>query len=163
MLRRLLRNRWVAFAALAVLAVVVVLEVLAVTDDRSLPDAPDTSREVARDFAVAVTTFNHTRIDEDLARVLSLATEGFEREYSALTGPDYAEGIRANKRVSTGRVVLGPTVQRVTDGRAVFLVVVSQRVLSEGSDQPAQQLRVPMVLTVSTGDDPKIEAAQVLL
>ena len=162
MLRRLARNRWVAAGAVVVLAAVLVVELLALTDDRSLPEAPAGARQVARDFAVAVTSFNHTRIDDDLARVLAFGTEGFEREFRAAMGQDFVESIRTNKRVSTGRVVVGPTVQRVADGRASFLVVVSQRILSEGSDQPAQQLRVPMLLTVSTGDDPKIQNVQVL-
>jgi hypothetical protein len=53
-------------------------------------------------------------------------------------------------------------VQRVADGRASYLVVVSQQVVSEGSDNPAQQLRVAMLVSVSTGTTPKVESVQVL-
>jgi hypothetical protein len=77
-------------------------------------------------------------------------------------GPDFVNGITRNKRVSRGQVVLGPTVQRVADGRASYLVVVSQQVVSEGSDNPAQQLRVAMLVSVSTGATPKVESVEVL-
>jgi hypothetical protein len=163
-LRRLALNRWLALAVCVVLVGVVALELKGLTDDRGggLPSAPAASRDVARDFAVAVTSFDHKRIDTDLQRVLDYGTPGFEREFRAAMGPDFVDGIRANKRVSTGRVVVGPTVQRVADGRASYLVVVSQQVVSEGSDNPAQQLRVAMLVSVSTGTTPKVESVQVL-
>jgi hypothetical protein len=163
-LRRLASNRWLALAVCVVLVGVVALELTTLTDDRGggLPSAPVASRDVARGFAVAVTSFDHTRIDADLQRVLDYGTPGFEREFRAAMGPGFVDAITSNKRVSTGRVVVGPTVQRVADGRASYLVVVSQQVVSEGSDNPAQQLRVAMLVRVSTGAAPKVESVEVL-
>jgi hypothetical protein len=163
-LRRLTLNRWLALAACVLLVGVVALELKSLTDDRGggLPSAPTASRDVARDFAVAVTSFDHKRIDADLQRVLDYGTPGFEREFRAAMGPDFVDGIKANKRISTGQVVVGPTAQRVADGRASYLVIVSQQVVSEGSDNPAQQLRVAMLVSVSTGGTPKVESVQVL-
>lgn len=164
MLRRLLFNRWLALAACVVLVGVVALELTSLTDGGGggLPRAPAASREVARDFAIAVTSFDHKRIDSDLQRVLDFGTPGFEREFRAAMGPGFVDAIRTNKRVSTGHVVVGPTVQRVADGRASFLVVVSQQVVSEGSDNPAQQVRVAMLVRVSTGAAPKVDSVEVL-
>jgi hypothetical protein len=161
-LRRLLLNRWLAVAVCVVLVGVIAFELKSLTDDGGLPTAPAASGTVAREFAVAVTSFDHKRIDADLQRVLSFGSSGFEREFRAAMGPKFVDGIKANKRISTGKVVLGPTVQRVADGRASYLVVVSQQIVSEGSDQPAQQLRVAMLLSVSTGSDPRVENVQVL-
>jgi Mce-associated membrane protein len=156
------RNRWLALGACVVLVGVVAFELYRLTDDRGLPTAPAASRDVARDFAVAVTSFDHKRIDADLQRVLSFGSAGFEREFRAAMGANFVDGVKANKRVSTGKVVAGPTVQRVADGRASYLVVISQQIVSEGSDTPAQQLRVAMLLSVSTTTDPKVESVQVL-
>jgi Mce-associated membrane protein len=156
------RNRWLALGACVVLVGVVAFELYRLTDDRGLPSAPAASRDVARDFAVAVTSFDHKRIDADLQRVLSFGSAGFEREFRAAMGANFVDGVKANKRVSTGKVIAGPTVQRVADGRASYLVVVSQQIVSEGSDTPAQQLRVAMLLSVSTTTDPKVESVQVL-
>jgi hypothetical protein len=163
-LRRLALNRWLALAVCVALVGVVALELKRLTDDRGggVPSAPAASRDTARDFAVAVTSFDHKRIDTDLQRVLDYGTPGFEREFRAAMGPDFVNGITTNKRVSHGQVVVGPTVQRVADGRASYLVVVSQQVVSEGSDSPAQQLRVAMLVSVSTGATPKVESVQVL-
>jgi hypothetical protein len=163
-LRRLALNRWLALAVCVVLVGVVALELQRLTDDRGggLPSAPVASRDVARDFAVAVTSFDHKRIDADLDRVLAYGTPGFEREFRAAMGADFVDAIKTNRRVSTGHVVVGPTVQRVADGRASYLVVVSQQVVSEGSDDPAQQVRVAMLVSVSTSAAPKVESVQVL-
>ena len=163
-MKRLLDNRWLAGALVVLLAVVLGLEVNALRDNggSALPKAPAASRDVARKFAVAVTSFDHKRIDQDLARVLAFGTPGFEREFRSAMGPNFIESIKTNKRVSKGSVVLGPTAQRLADGRAAFLVVVAQQIVSEGAQSGPQSLTVSMLLTVSTGSSPKVENVEVL-
>ena len=77
-------------------------------------------------------------------------------------GPNFVQGIKDNKRVSTGRVVSGPTVQRVAGGRTAILVVVAQRIVSEGSDTAPQAITSAMLITVTTAKDPKVENVEVL-
>ena len=77
-------------------------------------------------------------------------------------GANFVQGIKDNKRISTGRIVSGPTAQRVAGGRAAFLVVVAQRIVSEGSNTAPQSLTLSMLLTVSTGKDPRVENVEVL-
>ena len=160
---RLFANRWLAGVLVVLLAVGIGFEIRALADDGGgTPSAPAASRDVARKFAVAVTSFDHKRIDQDLARVLAFGTSGFEREFRTAMGPNFIEGIKANKRVSKGTVVVGPSVQRTAKGRAAFLVVVAQQIVSEGSDAAPQSLTVPMLLTVSTDSSPKVENVEVL-
>jgi hypothetical protein len=60
-------------------------------------------------------------------------------------------------------VLHGPTAQRVADGSAAFLVVVAQRIVSEGDpDAPPQSLTKSMLVTVTTGDSPKVRSVEVL-
>ena len=161
-MRRFRSSQLLAGAVVVALVVGIGFELNALAADRDLPHAPAASRDVARKFAVAVTSFNHKTIDADLKRVLALGTAGFEREFRAAMGANFVQGIKDNKRVSSGRVVSGPTVQRVSGGRAAFLVVVAQRIVSEGSDTAPQSLTSSMLLTVSTGKDPRVENVEVL-
>jgi hypothetical protein len=162
--RRLLAYRWLAVVVSIVLVVVIGFEIRALGDDGSdVPEVPDRTVGVTRDFAVAVTSFDHKRIDADLKRVLSFGDRGFAREFRAAMGDDFVEGIESGKRVSVGRVLYGPTVQRVGDGTASLFVVVGQRIAAEGqTEDPPRSLTVRMLVTVSTGSDPKVKTVEVL-
>jgi hypothetical protein len=103
---------------------------------------------LARRFAVAVTSFDHKRLDTDIARVLDLGTPGFEAKFREAMGPDFATRIAANKTVSSGRVVAGPRAQRLAGGLATFLVVVDQQVTSEGAQEQPQVIRVGLLVSV---------------
>jgi hypothetical protein len=113
-------------------------------------------------MAVALTSFDHRRIDADLERVLALGSPAFERQFRTAMGSTFLEGVTSRRTVSTGRVVSGPTVQRAGNGAATYLVVVNQQILSEGSDQPARQSRVALLVRVSTGGDPKVQHVEVI-
>ena len=155
-------NQWVAAAVVVLLAAGLAFEINSLRTDGGLPSPPPASRDVARKFAVAVTSFDYRRVDADLKRVLGLGTSGFEREFTAAMGSNFVEGIKANKRVSTGQIIFGPTAQRVAGGRAAFLVVVAQQIRSEGSNTAPQAVTTSMLLTVSTSKDPRVETVEVL-
>jgi hypothetical protein len=112
------------------------------------PHATPQAVGLARRFAVAVTSFDHKRLDADVARVLALGTPGFEDKFRQAMGPDFAARIAANKTVSSGRVVAGPRAQRVAGGLVTFLVVVDQQVTSEGGQEKPQVIRVGLLLSV---------------
>lgn len=162
MLRRLVLNRWLAIAACVALVGVIALELVRLADDRGLPAGTDESRAAARAVAVALTSFDHERIDADLDRVLALGSAEFERQFRSAMGPAFLDGVKSRKTVSTGKVVLGPTIQRVAGDSATYLVVVNQQIVSGSSDDPAQQSRVAMMVRVSTGPSAKVEHVEVI-
>ena len=160
-LRRGWTNRWVAAGAVVVLVVLLALELNALRKDRGLPDAPEAATSVARDFAEAVTSLDYRRIDADVEEVARFGAPAFQEDIRNQFGAS-VEAIRNGKRISNGTVVLGPTIQRSTDDGAAFLVVVRQQIVSEGSDSPPQSLRVAMLLTVSSGAEPRVTNLEVL-
>lgn len=160
-LARLAGRRAVALAALAVLIVVLALEAFLLLRPRGLPHVSTADRNLARTFAVAVTSFDYHRLDADVKRVLDLGTPGFEREFTTAMGADFTKRVADNKTVSSGDVVAGPQVQRVGDGRATFLVVLDQTVTSEGAQTGPQLVRVGLLVTVQEKDT-KVASVQVL-
>ena len=109
-----------------------------------------------------MTTFDYRRIDADTQRVLAFGTSGFERDFRKAMGDGFAEQATAAKRISVGEVVAGPTTQRVRDDRATLLVVLNQRIVSDGSQDPPQVVRVTMLVTVETDKKPLVTGVQVL-
>ena len=162
MLRRLLASRVAAIVACVALVAVIAFELVRLTEDDSLPRGTAASRSVARDMAVALTSFDHERIDADLERVLALGSPAFERQFRTAMGPSFLEGVTSRRTVSSGRVVVGPTIQRVGSGAATYLVVVNQQIVSEGSDEPARESRVAMLVRVSTAGNPKVQHVEVI-
>jgi hypothetical protein len=76
-------------------------------------------------------------------------------------GPNFTDRIAANKSVSTGDIVVGPRVQRVSGGRATFFVVVDQTITSEGSQSQPQLVHTGLLVTVQEKDH-KVASVQVL-
>jgi hypothetical protein len=116
---------------------------------------------LAQRFAVAVTSFDHKRLDADVARVVALGTPGFERKFREAMGPDFANRIAANKTVSTGSIIAGPRAQTLTGGVATFLVVVDQQVTFEGGQEQPQVIRVGLLVSVDQRND-KVSKVEVL-
>ena len=150
---------WVVLALLVALLAFELFTLLG--SDRGLPSASAADVDVAKRFAVAVTSFDHKRLDADVQRVLDLGTSGFERDFRSAMGPNFTDRIAANKSVSTGDIVVGPRVQRVSGGRATFFVVVDQTVTSEGSQSQPQLVHTGLLVTVQEKDH-KVATVQVL-
>ncbi|MBW3665111.1 MAG: hypothetical protein KY469_18605 [Actinobacteria bacterium] len=166
MIARLVRHPLAAAAVILVLAGVVTVEAVAlVSGPAELPDAPPASVDLVEEFAVAVTTFDFRRVEDDVTRILSFGDAGFVDEFRAAMGPDFIDDVRSARRVSLGEITAGPTVQRVLDDRIVFLVVVTQQVASLNEDEEPgepQLVRVGMLVTVSGDPSPKVTSVQVL-
>jgi Mce-associated membrane protein len=152
----------VAWVVLALLIALLAFELIALLgSDRGVPSASAADTDVARRFAVAVTSFDHKRLDADVQRVLDLGTPGFERDFRSAMGPNFTDRIAANKSVSTGEIVVGPRVQRVSGGRATFFVVVDQTVTSDGSQAQPQLVHTGLLVTVQEKDH-KVASVRVL-
>jgi hypothetical protein len=150
-LSSLRRSRWTPVVLVVLLGALLVFEALQLDlggGSSAEPEPAPQAVGLARRFAVAVTSFDHKRLDTDIARVLALGTPGFEAKFREAMGPDFATRIAANKTVSSGRLVAGPRAQSVTDGLATFIVVVDQQVTSEGGQEQPQVIRVGLLLSV---------------
>ena len=159
---RLVRAPVVAIVVCVALAAGVAFGVVRLRDGDDLPDAPKRSADIVHDFAVAVTSLDYRRIDADIERVLAFGAESFRRDLGEVISNGFAEQATAAKRISVGEVVTGPTTQRLRDDRATLLVVVNQRIVSDGSEEPPQVVRVHMLVTVETDEEPLVTGVQVL-
>ena len=156
------RGRLLSWIVLVLLVALLAFELISlIGSDRGVAKASAADTDVARRFAVAVTSFDHKRLDADVQRVLDLGTPGFERDFRTAMGPNFTDRIAANKSVSTGDIVVGPRIQRVSGGRATFFVVVDQTVASEGSQSQPQLVHTGLLITVQEKDH-KVAAVQVL-
>jgi hypothetical protein len=158
------RSRWTPIVLVVLLGALLVLEALQLdlggggdADARPTPQAVG----LARRFAVAVTSFDHKRLDADVARVVALGTPGFERKFREAMGPDFAKRIASNKTVSAGRIIAGPRAQSIRSGVATFLVVVDQQVTFEGGQEQPQVIRVGLLVSVDQKDD-RVSKVEVL-
>ena len=140
---------------------VVIWLITLIGSNRSVAHGSAADTDVARRFAVAVTSFDHKRLDADVQRVLDLGTSGFERDFRSAMGPNFTDRIATNKSVSTGEIVVGPRVQTISGGRATFFVVVDQTVTSEGSQSQPQLVHTGLLVTVQEKDH-KVATVQVL-
>ena len=160
--RRRVRGRVLGSIVLGLLVALLAFELIALLgSNRSVPHASAADTDVARRFAVAVTSFDHKRLDADVRRVLDLGTPGFERDFRSAMGPNFTDRIATNKSVSTGEIVVGPRVQTISGGRATFFVVVDQTVTSEGSQSQPQLVHTGLLVTVQEKDH-KVATVQVL-
>jgi hypothetical protein len=156
------RDRLLSWIVLALLVALLAFELVSLLGSRgSVPSASAADTDVARRFAVAVTSFDHNRLDADVQRVLDLGTPGFERDFRSAMGPTFTDRIAANKSISSGDIVVGPRVQRVSGGRATFFVVVDQTVTSEGGQSQPQLVHTGLLVTVQEKDH-KVASVQVL-
>jgi Mce-associated membrane protein len=156
------RGRLLSWIVLALLVALLAFELITLLgSSRGVPSASAADTGVARQFAVAVTSFDYKRLDADVQRVLDMGTSGFERDFRSAMGPNFTDRIAANKSVSTGDIVVGPRVQRVSGGRATFFVVVDQTVTSEGSQSQPQLVHTGLLVTVQETDH-KVASVQVL-
>jgi hypothetical protein len=155
----------VALVVGVVLAGVVVVQGHALSTG-DLPEAPPASLAVAHDFAVAVTSFDFRRIEDDIERVLAFGDDGFVGAFADATGEEFGQDIVASRRVSVGEVVAGPTVQSVAGDAAVVLVVVNQRAASLADDGAAAEsdlAHVALLVTVQTDpEQPRVLEVEVL-
>ncbi|HEY2427360.1 MAG TPA: hypothetical protein VGI06_00410 [Acidimicrobiales bacterium] len=142
------------------LAVILGFEIADLRGRPGVPTATAAETTVARNFAVAVTSFDYRRISQDTARAVAFGSPSYRPDLLAALGPSFVNGIVANKRISTGTVADGPVVQSGPPGRVVFLVVINQQITSVGSQSAPQTARVALVIAVSRGPSPAVVGVQ---
>lgn len=173
-LRQLARRPVAAGVALILSIGLAAVALVRVTggDGGDLPPSDDSSAIVARDFALAVTTFDYRDAQGSIDRVLAFGDDGFEEEFRTAMGADFLASLESAQSISIGQVVSGPTAQRSIDGTTSYLVIVDQTIqsaaptttLADGSlpatAQP-QVLHLGLLVTVDTRTD-EVIAVEVL-
>lgn len=172
--RRVLRRPLAAGVALAVAVVLAAATIVRLSgeDGGALPPSDDSSATVARDFALAVTTFDYRDAQGSIDRVLAFGDDGFESEFRTAMGADFLTNLEAAQSISSGRVVSGPTAQRSSGGATSYLVIVDQTIQSAApttttvdgappSPGQPQVLHLGLLVTVDT-DTNEVTAVEVL-
>lgn len=128
-------------------ALAVVLALLA-TRGPSEADRRAAVRDVAERFAVAVTSYDYRRLDEDLAAVREMSTGNFRAEYEqVLGGPGFRDALRENEARARAEVIAGPFLASLSDDGARTFTVVQQEVTGKNVAEPRRQrVRVETVL-----------------
>lgn len=105
--------------------------------------------DAARERTVALTSYDHRRLDADFARVLETATGPFAQEYAATTGslrPTFVE----QEAVATGEVVAAG-LESASGDRAVAVVAVDQVIRTRGASPRTERNRLRMTLVRRDG------------
>ena len=140
--------------ALAVAGLGVALAALLV--DRSDGPADDGSAaraaalEAARERTVELTSYDHTTLDQDFARVLATATGDFKAEYEK-TSAQLRPTFEQTQAVASGSV-LGAGLESYAPERAVAVVAVDQVIRTKGAAPRRERNRLRMVLVKPEGD-----------
>jgi len=149
-LRRAL-GAWLLVAALVVAVVVVGLATLDRTRDDEPAGLADVPVEVAQDAARTFFTLDHRTLDEDIDRVLAMASGDFLEQYESQSA-DLRETVAEKRLVITATLPeTGTAVEHVGDGEVWVLVPVDVRTEQDGGEPDDVRYRTRVVLT--RGDD----------
>lgn len=105
--------------------------------------------EAARERTVALTSYDHRTLDEDVAAVLSTATGAFEQEYTS-TVEQLRETFVSSQVVATSEVKAAGLEGEVADTeqgeRAVVVLAVDQVIATAGAEPRTETNRLRMTL-----------------
>jgi Mce-associated membrane protein len=121
-----------------------------VQQSRDVEEARETARAAAQNAVVAVLSYDHRTMADDVAEAERLSTGAFLEQYrSATTG--LSEQAEAGQVVVTARVVHA-SVQDVTDGRVAVLLFVDQTTDRADLEEPrVEQSRVRLTMQREDG------------
>ena len=109
---------------------------------------------VGRQGAVNLTSIDHTRVDQDVQRILDSATGSFYDEFQQRAQP-FAEVVRQVKSTSVGTVTEAG-IEDETDDGADVLVAVTVATAVEGQPEQAPRAWRMRLSVQKTGDDAKV-------
>lgn len=102
--------------------------------DNALHEARSSAVASAREYAVALTTYDYQTLRGDFTKVSSNATGAFAKEYKQVSS-NLTKLIKRNKAVSEGNVTAAGLVSGNTD-RAVVLLFVDQTITNSKISKP---------------------------
>lgn len=111
----------------------------------------------ARDGAIALTTIDHRRVDDDVARILEASTGGFREDF-AQKAESFKQAARAAESTSVGTVTeAGVESVDGAEGR----VLVALTVMASNRGQPAEQPKAWRTRITVVKDDGRFKVAAV--
>jgi Mce-associated membrane protein len=130
-------------------------------------DGPRQQREqalhTAREFALAVSSYDYRHVDTDLARLRRLGIGNLGLQYAqVLGGPAVRNRIVENRAVATARIVSGPYLASLQRDEARTYTALEQTVTDTSSGQPQpHRVRVETIL-VRTPHGWKVDWVQII-
>lgn len=115
--------------------------------------------QAARERTVAVTSYDHRRLDEDFAGVLATATGQFAEDYRN-TSEELRPELVADQAVATTSVVAAG-LESFAPGRAVAVVAVNQVISIKDAPPRTERNRIRMTL-VRPADSWLVERVELL-
>ena len=93
-------------------------------------------RDASEKFAVALSSYDYRHLDADFAKVRSMSTGGFRKEYNDLLGGrQFTDALTQSKARSVASVTRGPYITSLTGNEARTLTVVEQRISNADAKQ----------------------------
>lgn len=112
----------------------------------------DEVREVARELALRLTTYDGERIEEWVPPLRELATDDFERELTAALGQDLRDSLREAEARSVGELV-DLFVQDIDEDEASAFAVVRQTIANVHLEDPVEdEVRMDITLRRVEGE-----------
>lgn len=115
-----------------------------------LDSAREAATGAARQFALDLTSYDFTKIDDNLKKVTGDSTDSFAKQYQSVAN-NLTQLMRQYKAVAKSTVVQTGIAEATTD-RAVVLLFVDQTITNTNSPQPRVE-RNRLQLTVLNQDD----------
>ncbi|GAA1973660.1 hypothetical protein [Amycolatopsis minnesotensis] len=115
-----------------------------------LESAREAATGAARQFALDLTSYDFTRIDDNLKKVTGDSTDSFAKQYQSVAN-NLTQLMRQYKAVAKSTVVQAGIADATPD-RAVVLLFVDQTITNTNSPQPRVE-RNRLQLTVLNQDD----------
>lgn len=144
---RVTRATRVAWTVAAALALAVIIAGVALARQGPSPaERRDDALAASRRFALALSAYDHRRLDRDVAEVLALSTGTFREQYDRALDTTAREALRENEAVATARVLTGPLLARLGTDDARTFTVLEQRVRTKGAAAQVRRTRVDIVL-----------------
>jgi Mce-associated membrane protein len=148
--RRRARPSWGLVSASLVVALLALAAVAALLFARpSQDDLRDSALEAARTYSASLTTYDASTFDEDVERVLRVATGDFREEYAS-TVEQLRPQIEQQRTVAVGTVVAAG-VETLEQDRATVVVAVDQNITTGGQPARTEANRLRMTLVRREG------------
>ena len=125
---------------------------LLVTDADGGSSAREEVTQLAADFIIEFSSYDHERFDETLDAVEEASVAAFSSRYTALLGGSgFVEAMQDNQAVASAEIARGPLLAEFTDDEARVFAIVEQTVSSAALDGPqTSRLRVEVLLVETT-------------
>lgn len=126
-----------------------------VYQDREAQERRNLYVQVGRQGALNLTTIDHTRVDEDVKRILDSATGGFYDEFQGRAQP-FSQVVRQVKSTSVGNVTEAGLESESDEGGEVLVAVTVNTTVEGQPDQPPRAWRMRILVQQTAPGEAKV-------